>query len=250
MKFTRILAALLSWFTTSGAVAGGGAPSPAGPEPAYFIADLVAERGPAPFTVAVTGRASSGEPCFPVCYACASLEVSDGATEMQCDGQGGQEKAELEFSFNHVLVCPGTYTVRAHAYDAPHDCTDPRFCREWTVTVDPPSYQVIPGFALDGWSCRFVSVGNVGVAHITASTIDWGDGSAIQAFSWQATAGTHESPSHRYNTTGTFDVRITNLYTGSGCEWEEVRLTTVHIPGTTTATEETTWGRVKSIYRR
>jgi hypothetical protein len=80
------------------------------------------------------------------------------------------------------------------------------------------------------------------------ATVDWGYGSELEAFQWTCDGWPCAGPTHVYATAGEYDIVVTNEYISPECAMSQGACTTVTVV-IATPVEETTWGRVKALYR-
>lgn len=206
--------------------------------------------GAAPLTLRV--RASAQTDATVPYFACLYIDWGNGAPFGRCDFcyecDGDNIIAGIFVDEEHGYQCPGTYDVRVY--------TNPDLCAQCdtlrttvTVTVpDPPTASLIPVYANDGRTCKLAVVGDIPVDYIAAVSVDWGDGSPLEPFTWRPDHYGLETPYHDYAQDGQYAARVFNSFV---CAYVDLVLETpVTVPGYTTPVHTATWGAVKAMYRR
>jgi hypothetical protein len=107
--------------------------------------------------------------------------------------------------------------------------------------------QLAPIYANEGRTCKLAAVGEIPLGYITDTTVDWGDGSPVEPFTWRSDYRGLETPYHDYAQDGEYTVRVTNTFL---CAYADLDLSvTLSIPGITTPVQTKTWGGIKALYR-
>lgn len=164
-----------------------------------------------------------------------------------CEGGGGcyWPPTCCSGSDSHVYDCPGTYTISVYAY---FDVMPPGLIGRGTVAIPP-----LPGFGLvvtSGGSneVHLETADAINQSKIIESTVDWGDGTPIQQFTWTSCSdSTRCLPLHTYSHLGEFDIVVVNRY-GGACPFERSDGVRVSID-TLTPVESQSWGAIKALYR-
>lgn len=150
----------------------------------------------------------------------------------------------LHFDAQHEFFCPGTYQIKLIDPDYPN------LPATTSVTVStPPRYHlfVFPGDTdHDVYVATHVSTSERPFSY---STVDWGDGTLPQTFTYFPRGLYAGTPNHTYATNGEYTATIKHQYLGPYCSWEQIETIAVKIPNVSVATNPSTWGFVKSMYR-
>lgn len=195
------------------------------------------QSGAAPMTVNVSGETGDFTSSIKIDMGGERLLVPrldywDGAP---CVGEG--------FYAEHRFFCPGTYTIRVL------DPTADNGEATSTVTVLPPPRYYLFVFAGDNDHEAYVAT------HVTTSqrpffysTVDWGDGTS-ENFTYALRGLYAGTPNHSYTADGEYTATIKHHYEGMYCSWDQTETVQVKIPNPGVATNQSTWGYVKSMYR-
>jgi hypothetical protein len=157
----------------------------------------------------------------------------DGAP---CYGEG--------FHAEHQFYCPGTHTITVADPAAP----------DWEptttiVTILPPPRYYLFVFAGDNENEAYVATHlSTSQRPFTYSTVDWGDGTS-ETFTYALRGLYAGSPNHVYAADGEYTATVKHHYVGQYCSWEQTETILVKIPVPSVATNPSTWGHVKSMYR-
>lgn len=218
--------------------------------PGYLAVESVEPvSGDVPHVVRVRAE-SQADPASPV-GVCIQIDWGDGTNYYRCEPcfsypycNGVDDIAFILADEEHVYTCPGSYEIRVSTpYNA---CACEPVLATVTVGAAEPA-RLAPVYADNGRTCKLYAVGNLLLGYVVSSTIDWGDGSPVASFTWRDDHYGLETPYHAYTMDGEHTVNVTTRMQG-GCD--VVLPVTLTIPGTTTATQLTTWGHLKSLYRR
>lgn len=231
-----ILAIVLAM--SSRAFAGGGSLS----------VDCSPKSGMAPLSVRVQGSAVSD--CESYDWICVEIDFADGAPRRHCDYcficDNCKAVIGIEIDDTYTFACPGTYTV--HASVDPENCADcPAF--SWQVEVAEPVLNLVAVSTPLETTCHLIAASSVDILHTVRSTVDWGDGSDVEEFSWIDHGDWAEGPAHDFGRNGYFTVRVANEIAGTGCNWTQTAAVIAN-PGYTTPVSLTTWGKVKALYAK
>jgi hypothetical protein len=152
-----------------------------------------------------------------------------------CDGDG--------FHAEHRFFCPGTYTIQL--FDSAH----PTEVHTTTVEVLPPPHYYLFAFAGDNEHEAYIATHvNTSQRNFVYSTVDWGDGSS-ETFTYALRGSYAGTPNHSYAADGEYTATIKHHYEGQYCSWDQTETILVKIPVVSLATNPSTWGHVKSMYR-
>ena len=153
--------------------------------------------------------------------------------ESPCLGEG--------FHAQHTFFCPGTYTIKLFDSANPTNTT--------TITILPPPRYHLVVFQGDDDHEAYVAT-NVSSAQrpFSYSMVDWGDGSS-ENFSYALRGSYAGTPNHSYAADGEYTATIKHHYEGQYCSWDHTETILVKIPVVSLATNPSTWGYVKSMYR-
>ncbi|HKW15469.1 MAG TPA: hypothetical protein VJS69_13365 [Candidatus Krumholzibacteria bacterium] len=153
-----------------------------------------------------------------------------------CYGEG--------FHAVHQFYCPGTYTITVVDPAAP----------DWeptttTVTVLPPPRYSLSVFAENHEHEAYLATQlSTTQRQFSYSSVDWGDGTS-EPFTYVPRGIYVGTPTHLYPADGEYTATVTHHYVGQYCSWEQTEAIVVKIPVPTVATNPSTWGHVKSMYR-
>jgi hypothetical protein len=196
------------------------------------------QTGAAPMTVVVQGETPAFNNALRIDMGGEGLlapDVEPYFNGSPCYGDG--------FHAQHRFFCPGTYTIQLL------DPDDPNAVHTSTITaLPPPRYSL---FVFDG--------DNEHEAYIATqisssqrpffySTVDWGDGTS-EKFTYALRGLYAGTPNHSYAADGQYTATVKHHYEGQYCSWDQTETIQVKIPNPTTATNPSTWGYVKSMYR-
>jgi hypothetical protein len=202
--------------------------------------------GPAPLDVSVlvSGHASGQN----YNYICGTVEWDDGSeSDEQCDFclfcDPGKVHASLSATFEHTYVCPGTYTAVVAGDAGTCDCT-----YTYQITVTAPKMNLVAMCGASDTSCRLYAASAIDTEHLARAVVDWGDGTEPEEFTWTQESAWYAAPAHVYAEAGRYAVRVDNHIEGESCGWVQTARINVN-PGYTTPVEQTTWGRVKALFR-
>ena len=194
--------------------------------------------GVAPLVVGVEGRLGEWVP---------TLEISLGGETTSVKTFQWQDAAgsclSLPFDVQHQFFCPGTYEIKLI------DPLWPDFPAKKSITVSaPPRYHL---FVFAGDTDHDVYV----ATHVSTSErpfsysiVEWGDGTS-ETFGYIRRGLYAGTPNHSYAADGEYTATIKHQYMGQYCSWEQIETITVKIPNVSLATNPSTWGYVKSMYR-
>jgi hypothetical protein len=149
--------------------------------------------------------------------------------------------------YSHVYDCPGTYTITAYGWV--DFLPNPVVCGGGTVAIQP-----LGGFLLvatsDGNNEVVVETADViNRSKISESTVDWGDETPVEPFTWVACSdSTLCLPPHTYTNLGDFDIVVVNRY-GGACPFERSDSLRISVDAVNPV-EHRTWGAIKAIYRQ
>lgn len=234
-----LLLAAACYVTSAGDAAGGS-----------FSATCIPQSGDAPLVVVVDAVASPDRESYD--YICASIDFGDGDVRSKCDFCYFECDPYKAWAAVHLVepityACPGVYSILAYA--DPAQCAN---CQplSWQVTVTAPQLNLTTECDPRETTCRLSAVNSiVDTEHIVRSTVDWGDGSLPEEFTWIDRDGWYQAPSHDFGRDGNFIVRVVNEIAGTGCSWRQTAMVIAN-PGYTTPTTHTTWGKIKALYAR
>lgn len=203
-----------------------------------FVWNAIPRTGPAPLSVLVGGDTPGSGAALRIDMGGESLlqpkvdYYFDGAP---CSGEG--------FSAEHLFFCPGTYTIQVV------DPDDPDAMNTTTVTALPPPRYYL--FVFDGYNDHEAYI----ATHVStsqrpfhSSTVDWGDGTS-ETFVYAVRGLYAGTPNHLYMADGEYTATIKHHYEGEYCSWDQTETILVKIPNPGVATNPSTWGYVKSMYR-
>lgn len=204
--------------------------------------------GTAPLTVVVsaTGDAGNEDACHSICGRVefgADNFVTNCGWLYPCDPELAYAGLWMEAIGD--LVCPGTYVIKAYATEGCTNCPD----YSWHVEVAAPVLNLFSICDPSGTGCLVFASGTLDTDHIVRSSVDWGDGTPVEEFTWDQTGGGYRVPPHNFPESGHFTVKVSNEIEGIGCAWTQQAQIIVN-PGYTTPVQASTWGRVKALYAR
>lgn len=147
---------------------------------------------------------------------------------------------------SHTYAIEGTYIVTVWESHLPQGTGSTR-----SLNVDDsPEFTLYSYAEGEDW-IQLATNDSVYTATSPKSTIDWGDGGAIEEFNWDnCEGGGFCTPRHDYAVAGEYLIvaRIEYLdFRGSTC-YERVAIFQATI-GTSSPVRNSTWGAVKSLYR-
>src|SRR5688572_4026080 len=149
----------------------------------------------------------------------------------------------VDFSVGHTFRCPGTYQIKAY------DTGYPEYATITSVTVAPPAVPTLFVFAGDtAYEAYLAIYWYVAQRPFSHATVDWGDETS-EAFVFAQRDLYFGTPNHLYAADGEYTATLTLHYDNPYCSWKQSVTATVKVPGTTTATQASTWGGVKAKYR-
>lgn len=194
----------------------------------------------APATVTITGYVRD-EGC---CCGISSLrfELGDDAVWVSPLSEGYYHPVDFEWTYRNN----GIYTITGKAI-APDWCGSLVGVRMWTIVVGPHSLALAASASQNGppYEVHLETPDDVRPDQFVSATVDWGDGGGLESAGWYQDGEIYRTPAHAYSEEGQRMVTASIAYasgpaiTGS---------TTVDV-GHTLATESTTWGRIKALYR-
>jgi len=194
------------------------------------------QKGAAPLSVYVYGESTDfndytidmgGERILAPTYA-----YLDGAP---CYGEG--------FHAEHRFFCPGTYTIKVT------NPADPNATTSKSITVLPPPRYYLFAFAGDNEHEAYIATHvSTSQRNFFYSTVDWGDGSS-ETFTYALRGLYAGTPNHSYAADGEYTATVKHHYEGQYCSWDQTETILVKIPVVSLATNPSTWGYVKSMYR-
>lgn len=146
----------------------------------------------------------------------------------------------------HTYAGAGNYTIKVTALTG---CPGSVATIPATVSASP-EFPLYTG-AVDGMLIRPFTPEPLELEKLLSSTIDWGDGSAAEAFEWADDgSGVLYTPSHEYDSSGTYTVVARVQYLGAWGDSCYERVATVEaVVGNATGVEKGTWGALKALYR-
>lgn len=215
-------------------------------DPGFWLGDVGPLSGPAPHSFRLHAAAVTHDPLWG--GFCLVVKWGDGETSLGCElcyWDQYNDECSAGLDEQHVYRCPGTYKVRAYSSAVPGDTL------RFTVTVTDPAAPAPAGlnvvYANDGRTCKLVLVGELPLEYGAGTSIDWGDGSSAESFSWRNDHYGLETPYHAYSEDGNYTVRVISTFV---CAYAPIATErTVLIPGVTTPVKMTTWGGIKALYR-
>ncbi len=168
----------------------------------------------------------------------------------------------------HTYELPSQYTVvRTVRWNGE---PEPSFVDSSTVITvtggpppPPPCVPVIPALSLGWehfavglqdrrWQGRVTSAIDPLVDFLVGATIDFDDGAGIQPLTWvwDLVGGNWVTDWRIYLLDGVHTASVVNIYNKDGCEFDVISTVNFTTSGSPLVpVEETTWGRVKSLYR-
>jgi hypothetical protein len=169
------------------------------------------------------------------------FDLGDGAVWASPQAGGPYHPVDIEWTYHEN----GIYTIHGVAI-SPDWCGSQVGERSWTIVVGPQlltmSAQTSPGGP--PFAAYLNTPDDVRPDQWVSSTVDWGDG-VPESVDWYRDGINYRTPAHMYPDAGERTILASITYASGPA----VTGTTTLDVGTTLATEATTWGRIKALYR-
>lgn len=208
-------------------------------EPVFYIS-ISQDAQHAPATVTIKGFVRD-EGC---CCGISSLrfELGEDAIWVSPMPAGYSHTVDIAYTYQN----DGIYTITGKAV-APDWCGRQVGTKSWTIVVGRHSLALSANASQNGppYEVHLETTDDVRPDQFVSATVDWGDGGGLESAGWYRDGEIHRTPAHTYSEEGRRTIAASIAYASGPAVTGS---TTVDV-GHALATESTTWGRIKALYR-